>query len=325
MTEFSYRHVPSMDDMNRQLAQRFGIQSADWKITIVDFTDLNIAKEVGSFDVPKMPGTEIRFEVEKGSDGQEVYRAVNEDGSIRTDLKAGFTHEDKFYSLTGWVAYSKENYKDDLMAGVRIYCRGKIAAQTNIFNLQSGFTGEYDVRSYFVGELHADWLDEEDDLIRTDRRDILWSHEVGRAFEQWGQAVVKVVGKSARNPIKKKVWDVFRQVSKVDERIEQTFPDPKQDPIRERAFEFAKLIGKSMRMEEAEDPEQVENVVQLSLSLAPHVTLDQKLREAADAEESPLAVITEILRTAHIAELSSFGQIADERVKVIGRVRNVKR
>lgn len=72
------------------------------------------------------------------------------------------------------------------MAGVRIYCRGKIAAQTPVFNRKSDFTGEHDVRSYFIGELHADWLDEGEDLIQTDRRDILWSDELGRAFEGWG-------------------------------------------------------------------------------------------------------------------------------------------
>lgn len=324
LTNFSYRRVPSIEDLNRQLSQRFGLQSADWKITLADSTNPTTSQEVGAFDVPKMPGTEIRFKIVDGLDGQKTYQAANEDGSIRSDLQAGFTHEDKFYGLTGWVAYSKENYRDDLMAGVRIYCRGKIAAQTNIFNLQSGFTGEYDVRSYFVGELHADWLDEEEDLIRTDRRDLLWSHEIGQAFEEWGQSVVKIVGKSARNPIKKKILDVFQKTSKAEERIEQSFPDPKQGPIRENALDLAKMIGKNMRMEEAEDQEQVETVLQLSISLAPHITLDKKLREAAEADESPLAVITNILKTARIAELSSFGQIADERIKVIGKVETLK-
>jgi hypothetical protein len=324
LTMFLRRRVPSIEDLNRQLAQRFGLQSADWKINLVDFTNPTLCQEVGAFDVPKMPETEIRFEINQMPDGQLTYQAVNEDGSVRTDLQAGFYHENRFYGLTGWVAYSKENYRDDLMAGVRIYCRGKIATQTNIFNLQSGFTGEYDVRSYFVGELHADWLDEQEDLIQTDRRDILWSHEIGQAFELWGQSVVKIVGKSARNPIKKKILDVFQKYSKAEERIAQSFPDPKQGPIRENAMDLAKMIGKNMRMEEAEDPEQVETVVQLSISLAPHVTLDKKLREAAEADESPLAVITDILKTARIAELSSFGQIAEERVKVIGKVETLK-
>jgi hypothetical protein len=324
LTMFLRRRVPTIEDLNRQLAQRFGLRSTDWKVNLIDWTNLFTFQEVGVFDVPKMPETEIRFETTQAPNGEIIYQAVKEDGSVLGDLQAGFFHENKFFGLTGWVAYSKDNYRDDLMAGVRIYCRGKIATQTNIFNLKSGFTGEYDVRSYFVGELHANWLDEQEDLIQTDRRDILWSNELGQAFEQWGQLVVKTVGKSARNPIKKKIWDVFQHNSNAVEKIEQSFPDPKQSPIRDNAIELAKMIGKNMRMEEAEDQEQVENVVKLSISLAPHVTLDQKLREAADADESPLAVITDILKMARIAELSSFGQIAEERVKVIGKVEILK-
>lgn len=332
LTFFSFRQVPSMAELNRQLAQRFGTRSADWRIVLIDSTkdgaDPEHTQEIGKFEVPTMEGTVLRFKEDEreGPDGivSKGYCALNPDDAVRTDIEGGFKHEGHFYPVTGWVAYAKENYKDDLMAGVRIYCRGKIAAQTSIFNLRSGFTGEYDVRSYIVGELHADWLDEEEDLIRTDRRDILWAHEVGQEFERWGQAIVKAVGKAARNPIKQKTWDVFKSVSGIEQQIREAFPLSDQQPIRDRALDFAKLFGKTMREEEVRDPEQAAAVVQLSLSLAPHVTLTDKLREAGDARTSPLAVMTAILRTARLAELSSYGRIADERIKVISRVEALK-
>jgi hypothetical protein len=52
--------------------------------------------------------------------------------------------------------------------------------------------------------------------------------------------------------------------------------------------------------------------------------LDKKLREAADSGEAPLAVITSILKTARLAELAAFGQIADDRVRVIKTVETLK-
>jgi hypothetical protein len=332
LTNFAYRRVPTLEEMNRQLAQRFGVRSADWKIRLVDITNDSTAAQdpqyVGAFDVPTMPSTVIYFDVEKDLNGNvktpETHRAFNEDGNIRTDVEAGFTYEDQFYPITGWVGYARHNYKDDLMAGVRIYCRGKIAAQTSIFNLKSGFTGEYDIRSYVVGEIHADWLDEAEDLIQTDRRDILWSHELGRGFEVWGQSVVKKVGVKARDPMKKKTWDVFKEVSNIEQKITDAFPLQTQQPIRERAIEFAKLIGQTMREDEAQDPEHADSIVQLSLTFAPHLTLDQTLRAAADSKDSPLAVMTNILKTARVAELSSFGRIADERVRVIARIEELK-
>lgn len=331
LTLFARRKVPDIEALERQMSQRFGVATPKWKILLIDSDEdeetRQPPRQVGGFAIPKMENTEIRF-VDQGDayeeDDEDRYVALNPDDTVHKDLQAGFEHEGAFYPVTGWVAYSKEPYKDDLMAGVRIYCRGKIAAQTGIFNRKAGFTGEHDVRSYLVGEVHADWLDDDEDLIQTDRRDILWSHDLGQAFEEWGQSVVLRVGKAARNPVKKKTWDRFKELSDVEEKVRKAFPLSDQGPIRDRALEYAQMVGKNMRTEELKDEEQVETVVQLSLFLAPHITLDEELRKAADSEDSPVAVISGILRTARIAQLASFGRIAEDRIKVIARVEELK-
>ncbi|MBD2459462.1 ATP-binding protein [Oscillatoria sp. FACHB-1407] len=321
LTKFYKREVPDISTLSRQLSQRFGISSQDWKITLVDATKTedseDYSQDVGTFDIVKMQDTEIRF-----GPGRHAYAP---DGNILSNLEAGFELDGEFYPITGWAAYAKDPYKDELMAGIRIYCRGKIAAQTTVFNRGASFSGEYSIRSYLVGELHADWLDEqEEDLIQTDRRDILWSHELGNAFEKWGLQLLRRIGNMSRNPVKKKTWELFQETSNIAERVDQAFPRPEQKQIREEALEFAQLIGQKMREDEVSDPERTEEIVQLSLTFGPHVTLDRKLREAADAEGSPLAVITEILKVARIAELSSFGRIADDRVRVINKVETLK-
>jgi hypothetical protein len=134
--------------------------------------------------------------------------------------------------------------------------------------------------------LHADWLDENEDLIQTDRRDILWAHELGQKFEEWGQAVVRKIGTRSRDPMKKKTWDRFKEISKLEARVRKAFPRDDQEALREQAMTVAKLIGQTMRTDEVEDPVHVESFVQLSLMLAPVITLDEKLRAAADAGES---------------------------------------
>jgi hypothetical protein len=328
---FDRRRVPKIEDFERQLAQRFGVPSSTWKISLADSlktpSDKTGTRTVGQFAIDTMDGTSVQFEWACNPDGTRklpLPRAVGPDGKVLQDLVGGFQHEGKEYPLVGWVAYSKHPYKDDLMAGIRVYCRGKIAAQTSIFNLKAGFTGEYDIRSYLVGELHADWLDETDDLIRTDRQDILWSHELGQAFEKWGQVVVKKLGTLTREPTRKKSWELFKELSKIESKIEKAFPGNGQKSIRENTLEIAKTIAKTTREDELKEPEHVESVVQLSLLLGPHITLDQKLREAAETKDSPLAVITDILSTARTAELSSFGRIADDRVRVIKKVESLK-
>ena len=230
------------------------------------------------------------------------------------------SHDEVFYAVTGWMAYSKQPYRDELMAGVRIYCRGKIAAQTMVFNRRAGFTGEHSIRSYLVGELYADWLDEDEDLIQTDRRDILWSNELAAAFQDWGQQVVKRIGTLSRDPARRATLDVFLKKGRVQDRIQERFPRDDDQPIRERATELARMFGRTMNRGDVEDDEAVGDLVDLSIELAPHVTLNAMMREAGERANAPYDLLTSLLRTARIAELSSFGRIADGRLKVIQRL-----
>lgn len=324
LKNFNYRRVPDIETLSRQIAQRFGIQSENWKIVLQDNTktssDSDYSRTVGAFDVRRMPNTSISFRQDDGGQGQVV---GPEDNPI-DDLEAGFEHDGKFYPIRGWMAYSKEPYKDDLMAGVRIYCRGKIASQTSVFNKRAGFTGEHNVRSYMVGELFADWLDEDEDLIQTDRRDILWSDELGAAFEAWGQYIVSRLGNLSRDPMRKATLDLFLETGRVDERIQESFPNDSQRDIREQALKVVKMFGRAINRAEAEDAEVVGDLVDLSITLAPHVTLDEMMRDAAEQTQTPLAVLSSVLRTARIAELSSFGRIAEDRLRVIGRLETLK-
>jgi len=327
MTDFDYRRVPDLDDFERQMAQRFGIPTTSWKI-ILDDSVSGTGRTVGAFEVKVKPGTRIQFKPKPGrpvdSRKEADFQVVSEAGPILDDMRPGFDHEDSFYPVIGWVGYSDKPYKDQLMAGIRIYCRGKIAAQTALFDLKAGFTGEYDVRSYLIGELHADWLDEGEDLIRTDRQDILWSQELGAAFQEWGQSVIKAVGRVTREPMRQSAWDKFKEVSKIEEIVEKQYPGSNGLAIREKTMQMAQTIARTARGDELDDSEAVESFVQLSLMLGPHITLDEKLREAASSKDRPMAVVSELLKTARLAELASFGRIADERVRVIQNLERLK-
>ena len=323
MKEFNFRRVPAIEDLSRQIAQRFGIGSGNWKIMLQDnvgtSNDENFPRTVGVFDVETMLNTRILFQCDGGTG-----RVVGPDGNEVFDLKPGFGYGGRFYPITGWVAYAKNPYKDDLMAGIRIYCRRKIAAQTSVFGKRAGFTGEHNVRSYLVGELHADWLDEDDDLIQTDRRDILWSDELGAAFQQWGQRIVQRIGTLSRDPMRKVALQIFFETGQVEKRVRDAYPSTNEEPIRKRAMEVATTFGRTVSRSNAEDQEVVGDLVDLSITLAPHITLDGMMREAAEQTETPLAALSAILRTARIAELSSFGRIAQDRLKVIDRLEILK-
>ena len=334
LRKFAYRKVSDYTTFARQLSQRFGLLSSDWCIKIRDKTKSSsedgYEQILDKFTVETLDNTELNFEGPDGpnfSDSIEIesdYKAYGPDGSEMENLKAGFIYDEKFFPITGWVAYSKKPYKDDLMAGVRIYCRGKIAAQTSVFNREAGFHGEHNIRSYLVGELYADWLDEEEDLILTDRRDILWSHSVCQEFQKWGRAIIEKIGYISRNPRRKKRYERFLESGNVMERLHKEFPTSRYNDMRKEALDLIELWSKSLDDSEVENAEVVKEVLDIAITMAPHITLNSTLRQAADKEKTPIAMMGEILQTARLAELSSFGRIAEDRISVIERVQQLK-
>ncbi|MEI9994668.1 MAG: ATP-binding protein [Rhizomicrobium sp.] len=332
LSGFAHRRVPDMDDLSRQIAQRFGLPSKNWSIVLQDNTktkgSAGYETKVGDFKVETMPNTKIVFHGPEttflNGAASSKYYVTGPDGETIDDLAAGFFHDGQFYPVRGWVAYSKVPYKDDLMAGVRIYCRGKIAAQTSVFGRKAGFTGEHNVRSYLVGQIDADWLDEKEDLIQTDRRDLLWSDEVASAFEQWGQKIVARIGTLARDPLRKSAIEKFFEVGNVEKRITQEFPGAEQKEIRDSAVEVARTLGRAISPGDLDDEDVVKDFVDLTLLLAPHITLDEMLRAAADEPANLLGAISSILRTARLAELASFGRIAEDRIRVIEKLEQLK-
>lgn len=163
LKQFDRRRVPKRENLSRQMAARFGLRQENWRVQLLDSEGDEPPFDIGDLDIALMDDTRI---------------TVN-DRPIQM--------EDEFLPVSGWVAYAKDPYKDETMAGVRLFARGKIVAQTRDFDIKSGFTGEFKMRSYLTGEIHAEWLDEEEDCIRTDRQDIIWNSELGAPLREWGR------------------------------------------------------------------------------------------------------------------------------------------
>src|SRR5260370_6445445 len=107
--------------------------------------------------------------------------------------------------VKGWLGMAKQAYQNEEMAGVRIYARNKIVATARDFEQPAGFTGEFTIRSYWVGEIYAEWLDQDDgeDLIRSDRQGILWESDYGTAPRKWGAELIKEMGGISKEPRRK--------------------------------------------------------------------------------------------------------------------------
>jgi len=326
LSGFDKRKVPELKVLHKQIAQRFGLKQKDWRILLRDSLKPEASEhreiEVGDYDLETLHGTKITLDHSDPARFPEGKVCLS-DGTL-LNMPAGFYVDGVFNKVSGWIARSTRNYRDDLMAGVRIYCRGKIAAQTPLFGMRSGFTGEYEMRSYLVGMFHADWLDEEDDLIQTDRQDILWSSDLGEEFARFGQTLIRKVGQISENPRREQAWERFSRERKIADVVERQYPGESQKEIRDNTLALAQLFVRSARDAELNDSDHCEQVVQLSILFGPYLTLDEQLKEAAGESKHTLETLASLLRTAKVAELTSYGKIAQKRVNIIQELEKLK-
>lgn len=245
LIDFLPKRVPNAATFHRQMAQRFGLSLPDFKVRVEDTRNpqKNLPFKIGSLEIPLMDGTRVD---------------VSED-------PVPLPEEDRFLPVSGWMGLAKGAYKNEEMVGVRLYARGKIVATTRAFGQSAGFTGEFTLRSYLVGEIHAEWLDEDggDDLVTTDRQDILWESEYGRALREWGAKWIKSIAAASRKPRRKRVEQIFLNVSGLEAKAKKRFAD---HDIVSTALEFGKQIGRFAAEDELGDQEYVDGVSSRSSS-----------------------------------------------------------
>ena len=305
LIDFLPKRVPDRETFHRQMARRFGLRQQRFAIRIEDTRNptANPPFEIGgTLEIPLMQGTRV---------------------DVRADPVT--LDERRTLPVSGWMGLGKEAYKNEEMAGVRIYARGKIVATTRDFGQPAGFTGEFTLRSYLVGEVHAEWLDEDDgeDLVTTDRQDILWESDYGRAFRDWGAKWIKKIAAASREPRRKRVEQLFLRASGLEAMAKERFAD---DDIVATAVSLARQIGRFAAEDELDDSEYVEGLAEVVLSVAPHKALMDAFDEfnrAIFGEQGGIQSLLDLFSKTRIAEMASYAQIAYERVKAIRKLERV--
>ena len=305
LIDFLPKRVPNSETFHRQMARRFGLRQQRFAIRIEDTRNPaeNPPFEIGkTFQIPLMQGTKV---------------AVSGEPVILDDGRQ--------LPVSGWMGLAQQAYKNEEMAGVRIYARGKIVATTRDFERPAGFTGEFTLRSYLVGEIHAEWLDEDEgeDLVTTDRQDILWESDYGRAFRRWGADWIKKIGAASRKPRRKKVEQLFLTASNLEAKANARFAD---EAIAATAVELGKQIGRFAAEDELRDTEYVEGLTEVVLSVAPHKALMDAFDEfnrRVFGEEVGMESLVDLFSKTRVAEMASYAQIAYERVKAIRKLEKV--
>jgi hypothetical protein len=306
LRNFNRRRISDEETFHRQMARRFSIGLPDFCITIMDATGKAKPFKIGKFEIPLMENARISV------DDRPIVVATEDD--------EGNLVEEETLHVTGWVAFSQHPYRDEEMAGIRIYTRGKLATVTRDFGIKSGFTGENTIRSYLVGEINAEWIDpdEGEDLNRTDRQDILWNTARGRAFQEWGRKLLKELGALGRKPVQERTWHQFLEKTNLEEEARKQL---KTEDLVNRAVNLGKLIGSRLNADELQDEERIKEVAEVVIAFAPQLQWVDTIEDIGAAENIDLNTIAGLFAEAKIGEIALLGRVAYQRLNAISKLR----
>ena len=93
------------------------------------------------------------------------------------------------WSVSGRIIASAKPL-DEEDVGLVLMARGKLVQAPTTFGVKSGGKHTY---SYITGEVSAEFIDEEEDLVGTNRLSIIWDTAKGEAIREWGAKKMKAV------------------------------------------------------------------------------------------------------------------------------------
>jgi hypothetical protein len=96
------------------------------------------------------------------------------------------------WCVNGWIGTFRDTVPPDLGNGIVLMVRGKLAHEPSFYEVTK--LREHAL-AYMVGEIHANFMDEDEDLIATTRNSLVWESEQGAALKLWLQSAVRTVAR----------------------------------------------------------------------------------------------------------------------------------
>jgi len=202
------KHRLKEDDFRRSIARRFAILADEFQVVVND---------------KPLIRTEVPFQFRYPESG------------MRPDDVMGVG------TVRWWVGFTERPIPDEDARGIVVMVRGKMAQAPFFFHLSGGVYGQHGMQ-YMTGEVHADGLDDHNDIdvIATDRATIRWEDPLAKPLLDWGaQKVKSLLSDWANRRMQDKVERLGWETPYM-ERIDR-FPERERREILKAVHQFASI------------------------------------------------------------------------------------
>lgn len=225
----------------------------------------------------------------------------------------GTTEISGFGSIQWWAGFTEKPIRVEDARGIAVLARGKLVQTPFFFDLSGGMQGQHGLQ-YLTGEVIADLLDEDSDLVATDRASVRWEHEQAELLLNWGQDKVRELLRAWSKGRQKKQKDRLRDTTKYMERIAR-FPEREQK-------ELLNAIEALSRIETIDD-DRLDELVAILIRAFENDHFMAIIRSLNEASESAQGEIVELIQEWDLLEALATAQQVRGRVEIIRTFRRM--
>ena len=210
-----------------------------------------------------------------------------------------------------WAGFCKNTIPEEERRGFVVYVRGKLAQAPWFFDLSGGVWGQHGLQ-YLTGEVEANYLDDDEDLIATDRGTVRWEDPVAAPLKEWGRQQVRDLLEhwtDRRREAKEKSRTVTRYVERA-----QRLP-PRERKVFKEVVDRICSIPQLGRTQDGKDI--TDELVRFAYNALTNRSFLKAIRRLNTASADDIGKFTEIVSEWDIIEAVNFAHVIRGRVQII--------
>lgn len=285
------KRAVSIPSLRRHIARRFAVIDADFQVVIN-----------GSPITPEE--RDLKSLLARDVDGNSYIWNYDEEIVPGTGWR-----------VSGWIGAlpHSSNADDGIQRGISIMARGKLVQEPFWFEAS---TGQQYALAYLIGELTADFVDEDEDTVGTARNSLVWDTESNTALLEWGKTQVKRV---SRNWSEKRRYDNLRQLEQAP--VYQDFVKAASGSEHKRARRVAeKLVKAAVGSNLVGGEEEARSIVKSCIDFLEFDAFWEIAEEVGETELKDPAQLISLFREWEIVEAKEMARVTRGRIATIEKL-----
>lgn len=296
ITKFRTRRI-SLTTLRRGLARRFAVVGAQ--------KDFDVVINGNAISVEER---DLQRLLDKDADGKPyLWQYDNEEIEPNTG-----------WTVSGWIGALDRTTPDvdGVDRGISIMARGKLVQEPFLFH---AVVGQQYALSYIVGELHAEFVDDVEDTVGTNRNALVWDTDANTKLMAWGRSEVNKV---AREWARKRSDDNQRRLQ--DNDLYREFKAKASDTGNRRALDLAdKLVRQVIGRNPTADAEDIEPVIRSSLNFIEFDAFLEIAQDLANSDLEDVGRIFTLFQEWEIVEAKEMSRVTEGRITAIEKLQGL--